>query len=30
MLLMVEKGVIGEICHCIIRCVKADHKYMKD
>ena len=30
MLLMVEKGVRGEICHCIYRYAKANNKYMKD
>ena len=30
MLLMVEKGVGGGICHSICRYAKADNKYMKD
>ena len=30
MLLMVEKGYRGGICHEIHRCAKANHKYMKD
>ena len=30
MLLMVEKGIQGEICHFISRCSKANNKYMKD
>ena len=30
MLLMVEKGIRGGICHSIYRCVKANNKYMKD
>ena len=30
MLLMVEKGVGGGICHSIYRYAKADNKYMKD
>ena len=29
MLLMVEKGISGGICHVIHRCVKANKKYMK-
>ena len=29
MLLMVEKGIRGEICHAIHRYVKANNKYMK-
>ena len=29
MLLMVEKGIRGEICHTIHRCSKANNKYMK-
>ena len=27
---MVEKGIIGEICHSIYRYAKASDKYMKD
>ena len=30
MLLMVEKGIRGEICHALLRCAKANNKYMKD
>ena len=30
MLLMVEKGIRGEICHAICRCAKANNKYMKN
>ena len=30
MLLMVEKGIRGEICHAIHRCVAANNKYMKE
>ena len=30
MLLMVEKGIRGEICHEILRYAKANNKYMKD
>ena len=30
MLLMVEKGIKGEICHAIHRYAKANNKYMKD
>ena len=30
MLLMVEKGMRGEICHSIYRYTKANNKYMKD
>ena len=30
MLLRVEKGIRGEICHSIYRYVKANKKYMKD
>ena len=30
MLLMVEKGIRGGICHAILRYVKANNKYMKD
>ena len=30
MLLMVEKGIRGEICNTIHRYVKANNKYMKD
>ena len=30
MLLMVEKGIKGGICHSIHRCAKANNKYMKD
>ena len=30
MLLMVEKGIRGRICHAIHRYVKANNKYMKD
>ena len=29
MLLMVEKGIRGEICHAIHRYAKANNKYMK-
>ena len=29
-LLMVEKGMRGGICHCIYRYAKANNKYMKD
>ena len=29
MLLMVEKGIRGEICHAILRCAKANNKYMQ-
>ena len=30
MLLMVEKGIRGGICHVIHRYMKANNKYMKD
>ena len=30
MLLMVEKGIRGGICHAIYRCAKANNKYMKN
>ena len=30
MLLMVEKGIRGEICHAIYRYAKANNKYIKD
>ena len=30
MLLMVEKGIGGGICHSIYRCAKANSKYIKD
>ena len=30
MLLMVGKGIKGEICHSIYRYAKANNKYMKD
>ena len=30
MLLMVEKGIRGGICHAILRHAKANNKYMKD
>ena len=30
MLLMVEKGIRGGICHAIVRYAKANNKYMKD
>ena len=30
MLLMVEKGIRGGICHAICRCAKANNKYMKN
>ena len=30
MLLMVEKGIRGRICHAIYRYIKADNKYMKE
>ena len=30
MLLMVEKGIRGRICHSIYRYAKANSKYMKD
>ena len=30
MLLMVEKGIRGRICHSIDRYAKANNKYMKD
>ena len=30
MLLIVEKGIRGEICHAIYRYGKANKKYMKD
>ena len=30
MLLMVEKGITGGICHAIYRYAKADNKYMKN
>ena len=29
MLLMVEKGIRGGICHAIYQCVKANNKYIK-
>ena len=29
MLLMVEKGIRGGICHSVIRYTKANNKYMK-
>ena len=29
MLLMVEIGIRGEICHSIYRCTKANNRYMK-
>ena len=29
MLLMVEEGIRGGICHTIHRCAKANNKYMK-
>ena len=29
-LLLVEKGITGEICHAIYRYVKASNKYMKN
>ena len=29
-LLLVEKGITGEICHAIYRYVKANNKYMKN
>ena len=29
MLLMVEKGIRGGICHCLYRYAKANDKYMK-
>ena len=30
MLLRLEKGIRGEICHAICQYVKANNKYMKD
>ena len=30
MLLMVEKGIIGGICHAIHRCAEENNKYMKN
>ena len=30
MLLMVEKGIRGAICHSIYRSAEANNKYMKD
>ena len=30
MLLMVEKGIKGGICHAMRRCAKANNQYMKD
>ena len=30
MLLMVEKGIRGGMCHAIYRCVKANDRFMKD
>ena len=30
MLFLVEKGVRGEICHCIYQYVKTNNKYIKD
>ena len=30
MLLMIEEGIRGEICHAIQRCAKANNKYMND
>ena len=30
MLLMVEKGIRGRLCHSIDSCAKANNKYMKD
>ena len=30
MLLMLEKGIIGIICHSIYRYAKANNKYMKN
>ena len=30
MLLMVEKGILGGICHSIYRYAKANTKYMED
>ena len=30
MLLMVQKGIRGRICHSIYRDAKASNKYMKD
>ena len=30
MLLMVEKGIKGGLCHSIYRCATANNKYMKD
>ena len=30
MLLMVQKGIRGRLCHSISRYAKADNKYMKD
>ena len=30
MLLMLEKGIRGGICHSIYECVKCNNKYMKE
>ena len=30
MLLMVDKGIRGEVCHSIYRYIKVNSKYMKD
>ena len=30
MLLVVEKGIRGGICHSVYRCTKANKKYIKD
>ena len=30
MLLMLERGIIGGICHSIYRYAKANNKYIKD